>query len=147
MISPPSRRDLAAISPQVGEDSGTFCFVEGGRGESEQMLIFGHDKYDRDVAERLINNLIQEKMRDGDRRNDYDDYDRRDRDRDRRRDYDDYDDYDRRDRDRDRDRRRDRDYDDYDRRDRDRDRARRRDYDNRDRDRDRDRDRRRYDDY
>ena len=141
MISPPSRRHLAAISPQVEEDSGTFCFVEGGRGESEQMLIFGHDKYDRDVAERLINNLIQEKMREGDRRNDYDDYDRRDRDRDRRRDYDD--DYDRRDRDRDR--RRDRDYDDYDRRDRDRDRDRRRDYD--DRDRDRDRDRRRYDDY
>ena len=46
------------------EESGTFCFVEGGRGESEQLLIFGHDKFDRDVAERLINNLINEKLRD-----------------------------------------------------------------------------------
>ncbi|KAL3906907.1 MAG: hypothetical protein SGPRY_010371, partial [Prymnesium sp.] len=77
----------------VEEESGTFCFVEGGRGESEQLLIFGHDKYDRDVAERLINDLINEKLRDGDRGRDgydrYDDYDRRDRDR-----YDDrYDDY------------------------------------------------------
>mmetsp|Transcript_68037 Transcript_68037/g.203756 ORF Transcript_68037/g.203756 Transcript_68037/m.203756 type:complete len:212 (-) Transcript_68037:66-701(-) len=84
---------------QVEEESGTFCFVEGGRGESEQLLIFGHDKYDRDVAERAINNLVNEKLRDserggGDRYDDYggggggggrdryDDYDRRDRRRD-----------------------------------------------------------------
>ena len=91
----------------VEEESGTFCFVEGGRGESEQLLIFGHCQADREVAERLINNLVSEKMREGDRGRDrdYDDYDRRGRD-----------DYDRRDRDYDR---RDR---DYDRRDRDYDR-------------------------
>ena len=29
---------------------GTFCFVEGGRGESEQLLIFGHKKADREVG-------------------------------------------------------------------------------------------------
>jgi len=149
---------------QVEEESGTFCFVEGGRGESEQLLIFGHDKYDREVAERMINNLINEKLRDGERGRDgydrYDDYyDRRDRDR--------RDDYDRRDRDRDRDRYDDYDRrggrgdrDDYDRRDRRRDdddydrRGDRDRYDDRDRDRDRrrdkhddrDRDRRRDDD-
>lgn len=81
---------IVADVPQVEEESGTFCFVEGGRGESEQLLIFGHDKYDRDVAERMIKNLIAEKERDGGRGRDgysdrYDDYDRRDRDR-----YDDY---------------------------------------------------------
>jgi len=105
----------------VEEESGTFCFVEGGRGDTEQLLIFGHDSRDRDTAERLINNLINEKLRDGDRRDRYDDdYDRRDRRYDDRRDYDRRDryddDYDRRDRRRD--------YDDDDRRDR-----RRRDYD------------------
>ena len=47
---------------QVEEESGTFCFVEGGRGDSEQLLVFGHNKADRDVAERLINNLIGEKL-------------------------------------------------------------------------------------
>mmetsp|Transcript_68036 Transcript_68036/g.203747 ORF Transcript_68036/g.203747 Transcript_68036/m.203747 type:complete len:275 (-) Transcript_68036:22-846(-) len=134
---------------QVEEESGTFCFVEGGRGESEQLLIFGHDKNDREAAERLVNSLVSEKMREDDRGRDHgggrdyerrdsrDDYERRDRDYDRR-----DRDYDRRDRDRHDDRdRRDR---DYDRRDRDRDR-RDRDYDDRDRDRDR-RDRRRHDD-
>ena len=50
---------------QVEEDSGTFCFVEGGRGESEQLLIFGHKKVDRETAERLVNGLINEKMNDG----------------------------------------------------------------------------------
>merc|ERR1719197_1609512 len=111
---------------QVEEESGTFCFVEGGHGDAEQLLVFCHSKNDRDVAERLINNLINEKLRSGDDRGrDYDDrdrdYDRRDRD------------YDRRDdRDRDYDRR-DRDYDDYDRRDRRRDDE---DYDRRDRRRD-----------
>jgi len=74
---------------QVEEESGTFCFVEGGRGDSEQLLVFCHSKADRDTAERLINNLINEKLRSGDsdRRDDYggrggdryDDYDRRDR--------------------------------------------------------------------
>jgi rRNA processing protein Krr1/Pno1 len=134
---------------QVEEDSGTFCFVEGGRGESEQLLIFGHNKPDRELAERLVNGLINEKMRGDGRR--FDDrggggYDDRDRGRggyedrrpddrgggsrgyDRREDRDRGRDYDRRD---DRDRGR-----DYDRRD---DRDRGRDYD---RDRDRDRDRR-----
>jgi len=58
---------------QVEEESGTFCFVEGGRGDSEQLLVFGHNKADRDVAERLINNLIGEK-RSGERRDErYDD--------------------------------------------------------------------------
>ena len=146
---------------QVEEDSGTFCFVEGGRGDSEQLLIFGWQKADREIAERLVNNLVQEKMRGGgggggygggggggryddDRRGGGDRYDDRggryddrrggggDRD-DRGRDRD----YDRRDR-----------RDDYDRRDR------RDDYDRRDRrggggddyDRDR-RDSRRDDDY
>jgi len=137
---------------QVEEDSGTFCFVEGGRGESEQLLIFGHHKPDREVAERLVNQLINEKMRGDDDRRRFDDYDRRDdrggggrfddragryddrggRD-DRRGGYDDRRD-DRRTRYEDRyDDRRDRDYDRRDRRD---DRY----------DRDRDRDRRRYDD-
>ena len=95
---------------QVEEESGTFCFMEGGRGDAEQLLVFGHQKADREVAERLINNLVNEKLRDGDRGGGgdrYDDYDRRDRDR--------YDDYDRRDRGYDR-------RDDYDRRDRGRDR-------------------------
>jgi len=122
---------------QVEEESGTFCFVEGGRGDSEQMLVFGHNKADREHAERLINNLVNEKMRDQDRGYDrYDDRydDRRDDRRDRRDDYDDR-----------RDRRRD-DYDDYDRRDRDRDRDRRRDYDDDDYDRRDRRDRRRDDD-
>ena len=69
---------------QVEEESGTFCFVEGGHGDSEQLLVFCHSKNDRDVAERLINNLINEKLRSGDDRGrDYDDrdrdYDRRDR--------------------------------------------------------------------
>ena len=153
---------------QVEEDSGTFCFVEGGRGESEQLLIFGHKKADREVAERLINSLIQEKMRDGDRGGGdrYDDRRRDDRYDDRRRDdryddrrYDDrdrgrggYDDrgrggggcgYDDRDRGRGRDRSYDRDDDYYDRgRDRGGGRDRRDDYDDR---RDRGRDRR--DDY
>ena len=131
---------------QVEEESGTFCFMEGGRGDAEQLLVFGHQKADREVAERLINNLVNEKLRDGDRGGGgdrYDDYDRRDRDR--------YDDYDRRDRGYDRrddydrrDRGRDRYDDDYDRRDRGRDRHDD-DYDRRDRDRDRDR-RDRYDD-
>ena len=135
---------------QVEEESGTFCFVEGGRGDSEQLLIFGYQKADREVAERLVNNLVNEKMRgDDDRRRDFDDDRRRDdRDYDRRRDDRDRD-YDRRDRDRDYDRRdRSRGRDDYDRRDRRRDD----DYDRRDRRRDdddydrRDRDRRRRDD-
>jgi len=115
---------------QVEEMSGTFCFVEGGRGEAEQLLIFGHNKHDREVAERLVNDLVNEKLRDEDRR-DYDDRDRRDDYYDRYpRDHDRRDDYDRR-RDDDYDRRR---YDDDDRRDRRR-------YDDDDR-----RDRRRYDD-
>merc|ERR1719201_1355231 len=64
---------------QVEEESGTFCFVEGGRGESEQLLIFGHRKADREVAERLVNNLVNEKMRDGGGNGrSFDDFDRRD---------------------------------------------------------------------
>jgi len=55
----------------VEEESGTFCFVEGGRGESEQLLIFGHIRADRELAERLVNQLVDEKMRDDERR--YDD--------------------------------------------------------------------------
>ena len=51
---------------QVEEDSGTFCFVEGGHGDAEQLLIFCHSRADREVAERLINNLINEKVRGGD---------------------------------------------------------------------------------
>jgi len=161
---------------QVEEDSGTFCFVEGGRGESEQLLIFGHHKPDRETAERLVNNLINEKMRGDDDRRRFDDFDDRGRggggggygdrggygggDRDRgerggggRDSYDDRrggggDRYDDRRRDRydDRDR-------DYDRRDRrDYDRRDDRDHDRRDRRRDEDddydrRDRRRDDDY
>ena len=52
---------------QVEEESGTFCFVEGGHGDAEQLLIFCHSRADREVAERLINNLINEKVR-GDRK-------------------------------------------------------------------------------
>mmetsp|Transcript_36642 Transcript_36642/g.118456 ORF Transcript_36642/g.118456 Transcript_36642/m.118456 type:complete len:407 (+) Transcript_36642:50-1270(+) len=66
----------------VEEESGTFCFVEGGRGESEQLLIFGSVRADREVAERLINNLVNEKMREDNDRRRYDDR-RRDDSRDR----------------------------------------------------------------
>lgn len=59
----------------VEEESGTFCFVEGGRGESEQLLIFGSVRADREVAERLINNLVNEKMREDNDRRRYDDRD------------------------------------------------------------------------
>ncbi len=131
---------------QVEEDSGTFCFVEGSRGGEERLLIFGAEKEDRDIAQRLVDGLIREKMRGDDDRRRYDDYDRRDRydDRGGRGDrYDDrggrYDDRDRRDRYDDRDRRDRRDDRDYDRRDRGRDRRRDDDddYDRRDRRRDR----------
>ena len=33
--------------------------------DAEQLLVFGHQKADREVAERLINNLVNEKLRDG----------------------------------------------------------------------------------
>jgi hypothetical protein len=57
----------------VEEESGTFCFVEGGRGESEQLLIFGHIPADREYAERLVGNLVDEKMREDEERRRFDD--------------------------------------------------------------------------
>eukprot|EP00965_Chrysotila_dentata_P251459 6210055-Pleurochrysis_carterae.AAC.2 len=53
----PSRADPRRLSfppflSQVEEMSGTFCFVEGGRGEAEQLLIFGHNKHDREARAR-----------------------------------------------------------------------------------------------
>jgi hypothetical protein len=153
---------------QVEEDTGTFCFIDGTRGESEQLLVFGHRKSDREEAERIVNHLVQEKARERDRYDDRrrDDYNDRRRYDDRR--YDDRrDDYRRDDRGRGsssgygggrdyrrsppRDRRddyrgrsRDRDRRDrsYDRRDRSYERSRRSDRSN-SRDRDRRRDRRR----
>mmetsp|Transcript_8560 Transcript_8560/g.29218 ORF Transcript_8560/g.29218 Transcript_8560/m.29218 type:complete len:584 (-) Transcript_8560:332-2083(-) len=48
---------------QIEEDTGTFCFLEGGnRGEDETLLVFGHDKGGRERAEREVRRLIDEKL-------------------------------------------------------------------------------------
>lgn len=132
---------LRACPLQIEEETGTFCFLEGGtRGEDELLLIFGHDSVGRERAEREVRRLVDEKLSMGRRdrydergsmappppmRGGYDDrYDRHDR-------YERYDDhYDDRDRRRRDDDRYDR-YDDRDRRRRDDDRYDR--YDDRDR--------------
>jgi len=54
---------------RVEQESGTFCFMANDSRGEERLLIFGHDEGTRDAetgrikAERLINELVQEKLR------------------------------------------------------------------------------------
>lgn len=54
---------------RIEQESGTFCFMSGDQHGEERLLIFGHDEGNRvaekgrAAAERLVNDMIQEKLR------------------------------------------------------------------------------------